>query len=574
MRQVLGPYAVTISSLDVFGDAYDEPEIHRLVSQLPRNACIKLVSLAMTLFFNGRLVDAKGDVDLGLQHSLMQLLFPNALWRTLSALLQQTSPQRILVTDHQLLYCLSLLLRFGQREPSSQASESTTSEDLRERFSIVLLAVNDLLYPGAEEGSDNRDLEESLIRTQVFGLHQDTLFLVGRYYELFFKLPYSERSQQYPNRLDLEAAFQDSNGVPMFDYFVASVAASARFMRWRADSAPPYYERWWLDPDAYFSKTKWDLDAARRSLDLITSTPSHLKKGLRAEIRRTDMPYYSFTAFRQHPLIRLARWQIVPASIQFLHESMTAGIYWRIMDLLDLSQGNRFATYYGDLFEQYVQNTFRRMFPPSNILATRVEYDLRYGRPERRSSDVIVAYHDSLLLFEAKSSRLKLDTAITGAISRFDADLDESVFKAAQQLDRVIRDFQAGHLQLDNTSPDSIRRIIPVVVTLNPLPVNLFTRKRIDGHLTRAGWLQSEGVTPLVVLSAEELEMLEVTAARGKTLDEMLSAYLAHPQGPIRSMKTFLFQDNAELVPFRNQFLISRFEEIMAHVRGRLAEGQ
>lgn len=573
VREQMGHLLVVLPYSDITGEKLTLKEIYSEVKQLDRKSMLRLLSLVSTLLVN------EGQTDVDLQRKLMGMLLPRTYWPKILAIMKQNDSQRILFSEHQLLYCFSLFLRLGRASPPPREDRQTFLEVLSYSLFKILLGINDYLHTGPTSSDlSDSELEESILRSQILNLREDDLLLIARYYELLFKLPYSDRSRNHPSRLDVGEIFEQATGLSMLDYFASGFGTFSRFVKLNTTNLQAALNQYWLDPYSYFHTTRLASRGAKNPIRQLISSQTALKMALRKEVGRTQQPYYSFTPFKQRPLIRMSRNQVIPISVRYLIENITTGIYWRILDYLSPAggtgsqrkTGERFMTFFGDLFEQYVQNVFKRMFPASKASPDRVTYEFSYGEHDDRTTDAILVYPDTLVLIESKSSRLTRDTGITGAVARIEADLEKYVYKAAGQMDRVIQDFRLRKFTIKGVDPSQVRRFIPVVVTLVPVPINIFTRKRIDDYLMKTAWLEKPGVTQLVVLSAEELEMLEVVVSKGISILEVLTEYLNSKAGVGIPMKTFLFNQYSHLSPFRNEFLLSKYNELMTHVQKTL----
>src|SRR5262249_16016983 len=150
--------------------------------------------------------------------------------------------------------------------------------------------------------------------------------------------------------------------------------------------------------------------------------------------------------------------------------------------------------FFGKVFELYVRRSIQRAIPDSDSLARRVYPEFVYpvrGVGDRKSSDVIVIYRDSAIFVEATASRIRMEnTAISGDLASFEADIEKIIPTIAKQLTGRISDFRAGLYTIGGLTPREIRRIQPVIATLHSMPESSFTWEYFDQKRREHGLLQ------------------------------------------------------------------------------------
>jgi len=390
----------------------------------------------------------------------------------------------------------------------------------------------------------------------------------------FFKIPNTRRSQNHSSYFDVEELFKSATGIPLLEYFGIGFLTLSRFLGAGFDEARRSTSKFSLNPRSAFNETKTSTRRAIKALTDLTASPTRIKLLLEEEIRRTQQPYYALTPFKKHPLLKLPNQQVIPASIRFLEERITSGIYWKFLDLLypkggseqQKANSNKFTEFFGDIFEQYVLSIVRRILPATPASIERVLPSFIYGATDENTADITVVYPGSLVLIECKSSRLRRDTGITGNVDEFAQDLRKSVYKASQQLNRVINDFRYRKWSIDHVSASDIKAFYPVVVTLEPVPVNFITRRRIDAYVKRNRLLQARDIWPIVILTAEELEILEGLLSKGHSLLELLTSYTSSVDTLNQPFKNFLYEHySGDLAP--SDHLIAEYHEAIVRVQ-------
>jgi hypothetical protein len=227
---------------------------------------------------------------------------------------------------------------------------------------------------------------------------------------------------------------------------------------------------------------------------------------------------YSFNPLREFPLINMGspRSTICPAPPVLL-QRLTDGLYF---DLMRADKG--FGDAIGHAFEAYVGKVAEAI---SNEHFTLVP-EMRWGKPEKRSVDWIIADHSATLFVECKLARL--DIASQTEISPEPAFVAaiERLAKHIGQLYATLSDALAG--RYPHWQPDT-RPIHPIVVTfynwfafgpffygrLDPFVVRELETRRIDCALLER--------YPFSICSIDEFEGM-LTACREHSIDDVLTA--------------------------------------------------
>jgi len=156
------------------------------------------------------------------------------------------------------------------------------------------------------------------------------------------------------------------------------------------------------------------------------------------------------------------------------------------------------------------------------------------------------------------------DTAISGDLGAFDADVEKILLGKARQLTDRIRDFREGLYSIGGLTRTDLPRIYPVITALQQLPESTITWRYFNQRLHDEGLLQADGIEPLQLLDIEEIEILEGILPQGLSLLELLERRMADPERRYISMKNFLIAAIGERGV--NEYMHGQYRELGAHV--------
>jgi hypothetical protein len=185
-----------------------------------------------------------------------------------------------------------------------------------------------------------------------------------------------------------------------------------------------------------------------------------LKPILKAEQRYDADFAYAYNSLREFPLIRMSFNQddaFVCPLPTLLFWRMTGGLYYNLIN------DPRFANHFGDSFQEYVGEVWRRAITNT---AMRLLPEEEYGpkKARKRSVDWIVADEHAAVFLECKAKRLSWGAKTSlNDLTLLEADID-AMADAVVQVYKTIADYQIG--LYSHFSCEADRKIYPVVVTL------------------------------------------------------------------------------------------------------------
>ena len=485
-----------------------------------------------------------------LQIALVRGLIPEEYSHSAAQILS-TEPYRFVFFEQQILSLMQLAVLYC---PETGDTPLEGNRTLFDQFVVkCVLGITDILestylrsarrQSTAGVGEVSEPLASALLRNAFFNYRDQFTHMLARFWDLYLELP--RQLTESRNYVDVQAGSAEATGVSLREYLAIGFGIAGQFMQASAKVGERDVHKFVIDPEAYFSTTSVGGATLERCLLHLSSDLASYRRSLRAELRRTKELHFSYITMRQAPLLRFPNGACIPLSLRFLHERVTVGVYWLIHDHLPPESRSTFQTFFGELFQRYVEQIFSRAFPSAPHLANRVQFAKRYGSRTHRkdTSDVIVLYGQSALFIEVKAARLRMeDSGIRGDVGAFQEDLETKVIGAARQIDSVVRDFLSGAFRLDGFEASDMRRAYPIVLTFGYIPQTPPVWHEIQRMLDDNGLLQAPVFAPLQLINVEELELLEWYLAAGgeESLLGILEGKSSDPYYRFFPLKTYL----------------------------------
>jgi hypothetical protein len=290
-----------------------------------------------------------------------------------------------------------------------------------------------------------------------------------------------------------------------------------------------------------------------------------LIRGVRKDAASSRAWQFDFKTFRDYPLVSVPGNErgFTCIAFPFLIEKIASGVYHTILNSWpegDRERG-RFQSYWGKVFEQFVNDRLRDAYP-SSALAKRFYENPYFNKKKNRSievSDAALDYGDSLVLMEHKGGYLSLDEKysddpgklLTGVAEKF------GIEKAVKQLSRSVgmifnedegtRDTFSERVQgwgpAEVFNPVVVRKVYPVLIVQDFAMTIGFMNRRLKQqfHQKMQEYQITPGVNvrPLSLLTVEDLEyVLEYLGEI--TLPEVLDEYAREEHEPLSTFDDIL----------------------------------
>lgn len=552
---------VVVTHEDVFGERMAADRLQDLISTISYSSwCLLLSRIAAILA-------SRGKHNMETQIQLAQMIFDQETLERIDSI--NESSNKITFTDWQIANLVKIALLKSSQNPITSDELSANKEPI----GLCLLGIND--YFGSRSLTDTysrvKDTEvnplyEALIRTYCSQTGENSRHILARYYDLYFKLPYTPEGMAIRPFVDIQREFQAITGVSLEAYmaigfgFYAKYATAGLPGKQGAEGHTSLEaDDFLIDRRSFFEKMEIPANQKDLILQDFCVNATDFRTEHRKKYQDTSGLLYDFTIFKQRPLVALNEYKLSPVVIDWLYEKLGEGCFWRINDgIEEPEKRSEFRRFFGPLYQLYIQRVFERLYPDSDFVQ-RVTYDQEENG--QRSSDVILSYPNQLVLFEAKWPNLRMDaTMIPGSIEAFDKDLDDIITRAARQLDRNINNIIGGRLHLKNVEAEKITTSYPVVIVARPFPIGPALTPYILDKVAARNLLKQPYTKPLEIISCEELEFIEPLIAQGTTFPEILEGKWASPYH-FYNMKWYLYNIADKRKQARNEYINGLFNE-------------
>ncbi len=133
---------------------------------------------------------------------------------------------------------------------------------------------------------------------------------------------------------------------------------------------------------------------------------------------------------------------------------------------------------------------------------------------------------------------------------------------AAEQFDGTIRAFEDGRLE-EWIRPSQISSYLPLVITLDTLPITPFFYQVIEEDIAGRRALTHPKVRPLQAMAVSELELLEEYFEEGGSLAHLLEERIANDSYRDDCVKNYLLARDGRKALRPNRHLLGRYEALV-----------
>jgi hypothetical protein len=227
----------------------------------------------------------------------------------------------------------------------------------------------------------------------------------------------------------------------------------------------------------------------------------------------------------------------------------------------DKAARDGYLTHSGLVFEEYVADLFRRVFPASAGRYLDGKTLRRRIPSAHKACDGAVLYGDTVLLLECKATLLPYGVRAEGNADTLRTKVAGIFGAAAEQFDGTILAVEDGHLA-EWIRPERVIHYLPLVVTLDTLPIEPFFYGMIETTIEDRGALTYPKARDLQVLAVSELELLEEYVAEGGSLAALLLNKIENDTYRYSPVKNYLLARGIHRALRPNRHLQRRFEQL------------
>jgi hypothetical protein len=502
-----------------WSDVSDEdPNEAAVIDQFGEFGCEQILSVVSVVSH----VLARGlsaDEEAGAQNALATWLLPGAIAQIARDRLTATGSFRrhVIFFQEQLLAASSLALLHGSDGPP----RDVLTTERRHALGTLLLKISSLLSIGRALAPESDEVLGSTVRLLHIGSNEYPSLPAARYFDLFHQ---RARAAFETNQLshDMNADFRAAYGVDLAGAMAIGPLAALPWINLEqlADIDGGYWTAGRAVADLF---TRLGIISAAEELFIAD------RAWFRGRLRVSPLTAANYLPLYERPFLRTGDRGILPINWRLAMDRTFGGLYWAIHGMY-LKDGGPEAVqrWMGELgktvFEPYVEERFRAMYPNPRNSTSRYWSEAEIGQYRSASGQVVdgadgyVHEGRNLMVMDVTASSIPASTMVSGDGGRFRTDVQRLLIDGKLgQLDRVIRDIQAGRLTLPDLSLAEVDVIIPVVLTAAPFPQFPTVWAAVRELWEKAGLFGAGSrVMPPQMMSFEELELLEDAVSKGE----------------------------------------------------------
>jgi hypothetical protein len=373
---------------------------------------------------------------------------------------------------------------------------------------------------------------------------------LGRGWTLFASM----LPQEEPQFLE---RFEAAAGMSVREYYACASTMVTNYLR--PGSAATIFDA------NTFGETTRKPESFQRFLTLESQTLPELRHALWGEaegatILRQALPLYEYRRLREKPLFRASDGRTICSDPVFMSDKLSIGPFFHALPLYALEgRTNRFFASFGRVFERYIQQLLRRIFPATTSLFDPLTFNvtIKRGRNEACEIDASLNYVTEVFLFEIKATWLRerdftpenAATLLTSLQQQYGISPDGN--KGAAQLAKTVCMIASNDESEQSGAFCSVQRVTPVLVVHDELlsapGFGYFVATEFFEALRKLGNGKSERIASIalvspIVLTAADLEVLEVSLEHF-SFKEVLTDYDTACPDRMISFRTFLSRD-------------------------------
>jgi len=496
---------------ELYEERLNEEQIAELLGSMSAYDCLAIIGRISCMIHTAPRLDTERQLQIlerfGWQEGLREVVGRGL----------ESDGQRLLFFPQQLVHLARLVVRHADLRPADNFAEGKLIED----FATCILGVSDLLEEG--DLDDPRRLESVvpwITRQWAINGRDDSVLLWTRYYDVLVR---TWNDVATPEAFDAAEAFQRYTGITLQDWLAVGFAVFVRFFNYGGGASNDYF----LSPEQWFSESAVSEEVWRAFLERNSQTLEECRDSVTKEEEAYGPTMYRSQTFESKPLLSFPDGRLIPLALDAIQRRATEGMFFELADGA-VNEGHpreHFTSPFGRVFEEFVQRSFERMFPPVGV--RRVYRPVKYERDGDtvESSDAVLDLAPDIAFVEVVARRPRVATLTRGDFTTFLEDLESGVLRKARQLHLNISDFSSGILEFEHLRADTVGVKWPVLVIVEGFPIMPPIPGLIESKLDERGELR--GGPALAIMSAEDLALLEALLLAGFSALELLRAWRA-----------------------------------------------
>jgi len=569
-------FGVFITHEEVTGRRVRRADAAALLSRLNIHGVLKMIALLNASFVDP--LDSRGDVR-AMQNGLVARFFDSSLKKELQDSLYGRDVTIAVFYRQQQLLMLRLAL-----EVCPTDSGLPWNKEAENIFGRVCLMVND--FAGHHEDELSRNDSSLGVASRLLAIGElpsdsQTAGLVGRAYEVWLQIPNQESLQSEDNYVPIAQRFEEKYGLSLKLFLQGLLLIVLKTESFNLLGPKPL-DALLFNSTTYLNNASFSPEVFQKVLEIVSCKLETLRDKLGTAPNQN--PRFDFSLLRRYPLIEVEPETYLCYDPGFLRKFFTDGIYWRIHDALTSDEQEKFRSFFGKIFADYVENILGHIYQdgpnsPKHLVKTRLAFTGNRGEV----CDVFVQCDNSWVVIETKASLLTTRAKYLGTADALEQDLKgkfvstkpqsrgKGVSKGVGQLANSIRMLidgiptNADEIRLENCS-----KIYPVLISydsavISPAIPEYLEQQFLEQLTSKKGDLPARPkIMPLTVLSINDVEVL--TSLRNRhELSSVLSTY-RHAKRLGETFAGFIFRYNYYKIDARLSKFFDSFLELQASI--------
>ncbi|MES2177843.1 MAG: hypothetical protein V4550_08235 [Gemmatimonadota bacterium] len=360
---------------------------------------------------------------------------------------------------------------------------------------------------------------------------------VARSVELFLS-PHPELVED-ASYVDLASLFTSATGLSQDEYALALFAFFGSVLRVTPDNVANTSAAITFDalrePELELSPEK-----IQRFFDLVGEPANAFCDRVKAHYPLAAIVPGDRLPLEQSPMVQFGE-HVVCLSVRLLERRLTDGLYHVLLNANPFGESaarQRVQRFLGRVFEEYVVASVRRIATEQqrkHRTKVRVwnEKELQAACPYAKGKtssvcDAALLVGNDLFLIEAKAKMFSLAVRTGGARDAFFEKVSEIAVDGVRQIESTLQLLNAGVFDGLGLNFRKVKRVFPIVVSLQHISVTAWLQAWIDRELCVRGVLQNQTGRPAVqaplLMDAEGLEYVELCGEAGDKLARVIAS--------------------------------------------------
>ncbi|MEY9979119.1 hypothetical protein [Lysinibacillus sp. RC79] len=325
-------------------------------------------------------------------------------------------------------YAIKMYLAFGTKNPNSRF-ENKFSDTYN-----VLLTVLKITSLINDKVDTDEGLQNTLLKTWLANRTEDITRVVSRQHEIYEKI-FIDFDQNDPEYIDIYNLFEEFYGYSIKDYISVLFPIHARLKATEKEVLLSNNLVGILE--SYYESTSMK-GKYKKVLDDLTVNVDELRGWALSNIDN----FYDAEGLISKPFFYYNNHYVL-FSLPFLEAAMFDGLWFKLLNCC--KRRNRdFPSFYGRLFEKYVNNILENSVKKHSKLPYEFIKEFKFGHDNLDSSDAYVKIGKSLLIVEAKGGKIRRETKVNADEKSTNEDFKKyainPILQANEAYEKIIKD--------------------------------------------------------------------------------------------------------------------------------------